>query len=72
MSDTQPNGEHYATLHAFFLAANEQGYTGFEPQLITNKKRRLELCIKPRGRSEMRGKFEFSAISRRTRKPAGD
>jgi hypothetical protein len=59
MSDTQSNGEHYATLHAFFLAANKQGYTDFELQLITNKKRRLELCINPRGRSGMRGKFEL-------------
>ena len=59
MRDTRFNGEHYATLHAFFLAANEQGYTNFELQLITNKKRRLELCINPRGRSGMRGKFEL-------------
>jgi hypothetical protein len=60
MSDIRFNGEHYATLHAFFLAANERGYyTDFELQLITNKKRRLEFYINPRGRSGMLGKFEL-------------
>ena len=38
---------------------SSQQTSDFELQLITNKKRRLELCINPRGRSGMRGKFEL-------------
>jgi hypothetical protein len=31
--------DHYSTLHAFFPAAKESGYTEFEPQLVTSPKR---------------------------------
>jgi hypothetical protein len=32
---------HHSTLHAFFLAAQESGYTEFELQLVTNPKGQL-------------------------------
>jgi hypothetical protein len=50
--------DHYSTLHAFFLAAKESGYTEFELQLVTSPKGRIEFCISPREQSEMTAKFE--------------
>ena len=58
MSDTRFNGEHYATLHAFFLAAKENGCTEFQLQLITSPKGRIEFYISPRA-SELSAKFEI-------------
>jgi hypothetical protein len=49
---------HYSTLHAFFLAAKESGFTEFELQLVASPKGRIELCISPREHSEMSAKFE--------------
>ena len=49
---------HHSTLHAFFLAANESGYTEFRLQLVTSSKGRVELCISPREHSEMSAKFD--------------
>ena len=49
---------HHSTLHAFFLAAKESGYTEFELQLVASPKGRIELCISPREHSEMSAKFE--------------
>jgi len=49
---------HHSTLHAFFLAAKESGYTEFELQVVTTQKGRVELCISPRGHSEMSAKFD--------------
>jgi hypothetical protein len=49
---------HHSTLHAFFLAAKESGYTEFELQVVTTPKGRVELCISPREHSEMSAKFE--------------
>jgi hypothetical protein len=49
---------HHSTLHAFFLAAKEDGYTEFELQLVASPKGRIELCISPREHSEMSAKFE--------------
>jgi len=49
---------HHSTLHAFFLAAKESGYTEFRLQLVTSSKGRVELCISPREHSEMSAKFE--------------
>jgi hypothetical protein len=51
------NNRHHSTLHAFFLAANEKGYTEFQLQLI-NSKGRIEFCISPQGHSEMSVRFE--------------
>src|SRR5262249_46859914 len=50
---------HYATLHAFFLAAKESEYTEFELQLGTSPKGRIEFYISPRGHSEMSAKFDI-------------
>jgi len=49
---------HYSTLHAFFLAAKDRGYTEFQLQLITNPTGRIEFCLSPREHSEMSAKFE--------------
>jgi hypothetical protein len=49
---------HHSTLHAFFLAALETGYTEFELQLVTSPKGGVEFCISPREQSEMSAKFE--------------
>ena len=49
---------HHSTLHAFFLAAKESGYTDFELQLVASPKGRIEFCISPREHSEMSAKFE--------------
>ena len=49
---------HHSTLHAFFLAAKESGFTEFELQLVASPKGRIELCISPREHSEMSAKFE--------------
>ena len=50
--------DHHSTLHAFFLAAKESGYTDFELQLVTSPKGRIEFCISPREHSEMSAKFD--------------
>jgi len=50
--------DHHSTLHAFFLAAKESGYTDFELQLVTSPRGRIEFCISPREHSEMSAKFE--------------
>src|SRR4026208_2606668 len=50
--------DHHSTLHAFFLAAKESGYTEFELQLVTSPKGRVEFCISPREHSEMSAKFD--------------
>lgn len=50
--------QHHSTLHAFFLAAQESGHTEFKLQLIADPKGRIELCISPRGHSEMSARFE--------------
>jgi hypothetical protein len=47
-----------STLHAFLLAAQENGHTEFQVQLSRNPKGRIELCIRPRGHSEMSVNFE--------------
>ena len=49
---------HYSTLHAFFLAAKESGYTEFELQLVMSPKGRVEFCVSPREHSEIGAKFE--------------
>ena len=49
---------HYSTLHAFFLAAKESGYTEFELQLVASPKGGIEFCISPREQSKMTAKFE--------------
>ena len=49
---------HHSTLHAFFLAANESGYTEFRLQMAMCSKGRVELCISPREHSEMSAKFD--------------
>ena len=66
MSDTRFNGEHYATLHAFFLAAQESGYTEFELRLVKSPKGGVEFCISPRGHSEMGAKFDVRGNMVRT------
>jgi hypothetical protein len=69
---------HHSTLHAFFLAAKESGYTEFELQLVTSPKGRIEFCISPRGHSEMSAKFDVrgntvrSAVSAASVVPADD
>ena len=57
---------HYSTLHAFFLAAKESGYTEFELQLGIGPKGRIEFCISPRGHSEMSAKFDVRGNTVRT------
>jgi hypothetical protein len=49
---------HHSTLHAFFLAAKESGYTEFRLQLVTTSKGRVELCLSPREHSEISAKFD--------------
>ena len=49
---------HHSTLHAFFLAAQESGFTEFVLQLVKSPKGRVEFCISPREHSEMSAKFE--------------
>ena len=49
---------HHSTLHAFFLAAKESGYTEFELQLVTSPKGRIEFCMSSRGHSEVSAKFD--------------
>jgi hypothetical protein len=51
------NNRHHSTLHAFFLAAKEKGYTEFQLQLIDSKGR-IEFCISPQRHPEMSAKFE--------------
>jgi hypothetical protein len=48
---------HHSTLHAFFLAAKDSGYTEFKLRLVTSPKGRVEFCLSPRD-SEMSAKFE--------------
>ena len=57
-SALQSKNGHYATLHAFFLAAKESECTEFELHLGTSAKGRIEFCISPRGHSEMSAKFD--------------
>jgi hypothetical protein len=57
MSDTS-RLRHHASLHAFFMAAKERGYTNFQLQLITNPEGRMEFRITPQRRSKMNAKFE--------------
>jgi hypothetical protein len=59
MSSRSLTDSHHSTLHAFFLAAKESGYTEFELQLVTSPKGRVEFCISPRKHSEMSAKFEL-------------
>jgi len=61
---------HYSTLHAFFLAAKESGFTEFELQLVASPKGRIELCISPREHSKMSAKFEVRGNTVRAA-PAG-
>ena len=49
---------HHSTLHAFFLAAQESGYTEFELRLVKSPKGGVEFCISPRGHSEISFNFE--------------
>ena len=49
---------HHSTLHAFFLAAKESGYTEFVLQLVAGPKGRVEFCISPREHPEIGAKFE--------------
>jgi hypothetical protein len=49
---------HHSTLHAFFLAAQESGYTQFELQLVINPKGTIEFSICPRGHAEMSATFD--------------
>ena len=49
---------HHSTLHAFFLAAKESGYTEFELRLLTSPKGRVEFCMSPREHPEIGAKFE--------------
>ena len=49
---------HYSTLHAFFLAAKESGYTEFDLRLLTRPKGRVEFCMSPREHSEISANFE--------------
>jgi len=57
---------HYSTLHAFFLAAKESGWTEFELQLVMNPKDRIEFSISPRGHSELKAKFDVRGNTVRT------
>ena len=57
---------HHSTLHAFFLAAKEGGYTEFELQLVASPKGRVEFCISPREHSEISAKFEVRGNTVRT------
>jgi hypothetical protein len=57
-SRSRSTDSHHSTLHAFFLAAKESGYTEFELRLIKSPNGRVEFCISPRQRSEMSAKFE--------------
>ena len=52
---------HHSTLHAFFLAAKESGYTEFELRLLTSPKGRVEFCMSPREHSEISANFEVRA-----------
>ena len=49
---------HHSTLHAFFLAAKESGYTEFALRLLTSPKGRVEFCMSPREHPEIGAKFE--------------
>ena len=57
---------HHSTLHAFFLAAKESGYTEFELRLLTSPKGRVEFCMSPREHSEISAKFEVRGNMVRT------
>jgi hypothetical protein len=61
---------HHSTLHAFFLAAKESGYTEFELRLLTSPMGGVEFCMSPREHSEISAKFEVRGNMVRT--PAGD
>ena len=67
---------HHSTLHAFFLAAKESGYTEFELQLVTSPNGRVEFCVSPREHSEIGAKFEvrgniIRAAANEERRPFG-
>ena len=53
---------HHSTLHAFFLAAKESGYTEFELRLLTSPKGRVEFCMSPREHSEISANFEVRGV----------
>ena len=57
---------HHSTLHAFFLAAKESGYTEFELRLLTSPKGRVEFCMSPREHSEISANFEVRGNMVRT------
>jgi hypothetical protein len=57
MSSRSQLSHGHSTLHAFFLAAKEEGHTEFQLQLVANQKGRLEFRIRPRGYLET-AKFE--------------
>jgi len=57
---------HHSTLHAFFLAAKESGYTEFELRLLTSPKGRVEFCMSPREHSEISANFEVRGYMIRT------
>ena len=65
-SSSRLTDSHHSTLHAFFLAAKECGYTGFELRLVTSPKGGVEFCISPREHSEMSAKFEVRGNMVRT------
>ena len=49
---------HHSTLHAFFLAAKECGYTEFELRLLTSPNGKVEFSISPRQHSDISANFE--------------
>ena len=57
---------HHSTLHAFFLAAKESGYTEFELRLLTSPKGRVEFCVSPLEHSEISANFEVRGNMVRT------
>ena len=77
-SRSRLNDSHHSTLHAFFLAAKDSGYTEFKLRLVTSPKGRVEFCLSPREHSEMSAKFEVrgnmvrAAASDASVVPAGD
>ena len=59
MSSRSPlTDSHHSTLHAFFLAAKESGYTEFELRLLTSPNGKVEFCMSPREHSEISANFE--------------
>jgi hypothetical protein len=59
MSDrSQFRNGHYATLHAFLLAAKRKGLTEFRLQLSTNANGTLEFAIHPTAKPAMSRSFD--------------